>query len=219
MDNKNTLWCADGGFCEVPQKGIVMNDKAIRLRGDPNHFLQFNGQVDGPQLNGFGGGMLSVQNRPQLMWTKDGVDARKLSVNNMEVDPRVIHFLLMMNMGATNKLMDHLELSKEKRDQINREVISSITHTLQRPMPKYEELAEMIQQIQAPPPPEPWRVHTTGSGSFIAARNIGGDMFECISPDGVNCFWRGNPQEAQNDINNPPAVIKPSRGSWAIKPI
>lgn len=45
-------------------------------------------------------------------------------------------------------------------------------------------------------------------------------MFECISPDGINCFWRSSVGEAENDIRNPPAVINPVRaGHWTIKEV
>jgi hypothetical protein len=74
MNNKNTLWCADGSYCDVPQRGIALSDKPIRFRGltDGNHYLRYDDRIDGPKLNGWGGGILSAQDKPRVVWEGNG---------------------------------------------------------------------------------------------------------------------------------------------------
>ena len=92
MDKKNTLWCADGAYCEVPQKGISLADKALLIRGsgDEKHYLKFDVGIDGPVLNGYAGGLLSAKGIPQLTWHDKGVSMGALFINGQQVDPRRI---------------------------------------------------------------------------------------------------------------------------------
>jgi hypothetical protein len=190
MDKKNTIWCADGAYCEVPQNGIALSNKALLIRdgGDTNHYLQFDGGIDGPKLNGYGGGLLSTKGNPQLMWNDGGVNVNKLFVGDSLVvggipfDPRKIEEL-------------------ERR-------LNALTANA----------PQVAQAAQPPQAEQKWRVYTDGNGSFIAARPYG-NIFECLSADGANCGWRGSVEAALQDIANPPAVINPVRSGWALKEV
>lgn len=61
--------------------GVVgLQDKQLRLRGlgDPNHFVGYSGESDGPRIQGYQGGQLGVVQdgkgkKTPLWWYKDGV--------------------------------------------------------------------------------------------------------------------------------------------------
>jgi len=51
-----------------------LNDTALRLRNDPNHYLGFDVGFDGPKLMGFsGGGLSTISSGDILRWTSAGV--------------------------------------------------------------------------------------------------------------------------------------------------
>ena len=65
-----------------------------------------------------------------------------------------------------------------------------------------------------------WGVYK-GNSSYVAARNNTNAntkntiLYECISNDGKNCFWRQSYDEAKNDLTSISSnLIKPVAGNW-----
>ena len=67
---------------------LFMNDNLLSLRnsGDTNHVLRFSSDVDGPELRGWGGGVLSTNNGGtinRLSWNTSGVNVtEKLTISS-----------------------------------------------------------------------------------------------------------------------------------------
>jgi hypothetical protein len=220
MDKKNTLWCADGAYCEVPQKGIALSNKALLIRegGDENHYLQFDGGIDGPKLNGYGGGLLSAKGKPQLMWNDGGVNVNKLVVGGVPFDPRRIDELEQRLNALTANAPQAAQV--EAAQKIAAQAVQAAQAAQVEAAQKIAAQAAQVEAAQkiAAQAVEQWRIYTDGNNSFIVARPYG-NIFECMSPDGVNCNWWGSIEDAEKNLRNPPAVINPVRAGWALKEV
>lgn len=55
---------------------FFLNDNSIYLKNDTNHYLEYNGTVDGPDVHGFSGGILTKNTATIMTWNGDGTYTR-----------------------------------------------------------------------------------------------------------------------------------------------